>query len=488
MKTSGFVIRNFRNIGICEGDKSQEAFLRLTIGEQHGGLIILIGENGSGKSNVLQALAKFGNSYLVSQGSQKLEGMHVLSQDDAPESGGLPIVALAHQEPAYYLHYPQDIVQKSGAAQRKRQEGIALDLGKHLDELQNDFDNLDIYLEQNKHEIISPIKILLKNSFGGGRFMRCTIDPLRNRDDRSVDELDVGHSEKLNCSFVVGYKEVNVKQNFADYIDNPSLPIQSSVVKEYGYRICLESDKESRSGHYNVYMNIGSNENVFLRPLAPKLMDKKQQFRIPRIVFYDETHFCDDDLFVTFDKVEKSKFFRGGVTKNLTQISQHFNALYGIKSEDGYRFEVSIEKDRIALEIYKGKQAKPLLLEKQSASFRKIFNLIFGIIQMDSLQEGDIILIDDVETCLSISAQRELRKFLKGFGQKNGILFIVSTHSPFMIDRNCPDEIRLLKAKDNGLGTEIVDFAGLDETSRKNTLAEIVGMDLRKFSEACKQE
>ena len=474
MKTSGFVIRNFRNIGVCEGEKSQEAFLRLTIGEQHGGLIILIGENGSGKSNVLQALAKFGNSYLVSQGSQKLETSQLLSQDDAPESGGLPIVAFASQEPAYYLQYPKDIVPKSGAAQRKRQMGESIDLGKHLDELQDDFDSLDIYLEQNKHEIISPVKILLRSSSGNGRFMRCTIDPLRNRDDHSVSELDVGHSEKLNCSFVVGYKEANVKQNFADYIDNPSLPIQSSVVKEYGYRICLESDKESRSGYYNVCINNEGNENVYLHSIVAKLSSAKQkQLCVPKIVLYSETHFCDDDLFVTFDKVEKSKFFRGGVTKNLTQISQHFNTLYGIKkSEDGYRFEVSIEKDRIALEIYKGKQSKPLSLEKQSASFRKIFNLMFGIIQMDSLQEGDMILIDDVETHLSIYAQRELRKFLKGFGQKNGILFIVSTHSPFMIDRNCLDEIRLLKPKDNGLGVTIVNDVSLAATNQIDSLLE----------------
>ncbi len=247
-------------------------------------------------------------------------------------------------------------------------------------------------------------------------------------------------------------------------------------MKEYGYRICLESDKESRSGYYNVCINNEGNENVYLHPLVPKLSSAKQkQLRVPKIVFYDETHFCDDDLFVTFDKVEKSKFFRGGVTKNLTQISQYFNALYGIKkSEDGYRFEVSIEKDRIALEIYKGKQAKPLLLEKQSASFRKIFNFIFGIIQMDSLQEGDMILIDDVETHLSISAQRELRKFLKGFAQKNGILFIVSTHSPFMIDCNHLDEIRLLKPKENGLGVTIVNDVSLAATNQMDSLLEHV--------------
>ena len=479
MKTRGFVIRNFRNIGICEGDKSQEAFLRLSNTDENiGGLVIILGENNSGKSNLLDALAKFGNSYLSLQGSQNLETSQLLSQDDAPESGGLPIVAFASQEPAYYLQYPQDIVQKSGAAQRKRQMGETIDLGKHLDELQDDFDSLDIYLERNDHETISPIKILLKSSSGGGRFMRCTIDPLRNRDDHSVSELDVGHSEKLNCSFVVGYKEAHVKQNFAAYIDNPSLPIQSSVVKEYGYRICLEGDKESRSGYYSVYMNCEGNENVYLRPLVPKLSSAKQKrLCVPKIVLYNETHFYDDDLSTTPDKIQESKLFKGGITKKLMQINHDFNMLYGEDGGESYRFELNIDIDKFALEIYRGEQA--LSLAKQGSGFKRLFDFVFSLAQqIDGLEKGDIVLIDDVEKSLSGSIQMRLRKYLKELAQKRGILFIVSTHSPFMIDRNHLDEIRLLKTRDNGLGTEIVEFANADET----IIADIVGVDLRKLS------
>lgn len=482
MKTRGFVIRNFRNIGVCEGDKSQEAFLRLSSADENiGGLVIILGENNSGKSNVLDALAKFGNAHLSLNGSQ-IEGLQILSQDDVPKSGGLPIVALAHQEPAYYLQYPQDVVQKSGAAQRKRQMGESIDLGKHLDELQDDFDNLDIYIEHNKHEIISPVKILLRSSSGGGRFMRCTIDPLKNRDDHSVSELDVGHSEKLHCSFVVGYKEANVKQNFADYIDNPSLPIQSSVVKEYGYRICPESDK---SGYYSVYMNIGNDENVYLRPLVAKLSSAKQkQLRVPRIVFYDATHFCDDDLLTTPDKIKESKLFRGGITKKLMQINQDFNMLYGGEGKESYRFELNIDIDKFALEIYKGEQA--LSLEKQGRGFKKLFDFIFSLAQqIDGLEKGDIVLIDDVGESLSTPMQKRLRKYLKELAQKRGILFIVSTHSPFMIDCNCLDEIRLLKTRDNGHGTEIVDLVNPDKTIKENELdyiADIMGVDLRKHS------
>ena len=206
-------------------------------------------------------------------------------------------------------------------------------------------------------------------------------------------------------------------------------------------------------------------------------------------MFYKETHFCDDDLSTTLDKIQESKLFKAGITEELEQISKDFNALCDVQeNEEKYKFKFNFEEFR--LKIYRGKQL--LSLEEQGRDFRRLFDFIFSLSQqINGLQKGDIVLIDDVEESLSIVAQKELRKFLKKRGQETGILFIVSTHSPFMLDMNCLDEIRLLKARDNGLGTEIVELVNVDGTFKENELnyiADIVGVDLRKFSEACKQE
>ena len=488
MEIRGFVIRNFRNIGICEGNKSQEAFLRLSeIKGELGGLTILIGESNSGKSNLLKALEKFGHSYLSLNSSQSFESTQLLSQDDVPESSQsiLTAVALACQEPAYYLHYSQEIAPKSGAAQRKRRMGKPFDLKKHIKELQKDFDNLDVYRERNEHETVNVIKLLLKDSSSNvGRFMRCKKEPLENIDDHSVDELNVTDSDELNCSFVVGYEALDVKQNFVDYINDFSQPIKSSVVKEYGHTIWLENDEKLRQEYYADYMKVGDNENIFLqRHMFQKLPDaKREQLCVPKIVLYDTTHFCDDDLSTTPDKIKESKLFRGGITKKLMQINHDFNMLYGVQDGgESYRFELNIDIDRFALEIYKGEQA--LSLAKQGSGFKRLFNFVFSLAQqIDGLEKGDIVLIDDVAESLSVPTQKRLRKYLKELAQKRGILFIVSTHSPFMIDCNHLDEIRLLKAKDNGLGTEIVDLANADETIKENELdyiADIVGVDYR---------
>lgn len=494
MKKYGFVIRNFRNLGICEGDKSQEANLYLPeIEGKLGGLTILLGKHNSGKSNVLQALKKFGDSHLSLQDSQNLEGLNLLSQDDVPKSPSiLTSIALVRQEPAYYLQYSQEIAPKSGAAHKKRQMGKMFNLEKHIRDLQKDFDNLGVYREGDEHETISPIKLLLKDSSGGGRFMRCTIDPLKNIDDHSVDELNTTKSKKLDCSFIVGYEVLDVKQNFADYINGTSQHVESPVMKEYGHIIYLGNNEKLYQKYYTVRMKDDSDENDILYRRFQQLPNKKhEQLCAPHIVLYEETHFDDNDLLTTPDKLKESKLFKSGITKKLMQINHDFSMLYGTQEgEESYRFELNIDIDRFALEIYSGEQL--LSLEKQGSGFRRLFDFVFSLAQqIDGLQKGDIVLIDDVEKSLSVSMQKRLRKYLKELAQKNGILFIVSTHSPFMIDCNCLDEIRLLKPKDNGLGTEIVDFVNPDKTIKENVLnsiAEIVGMDLRKLSEACKQE
>ncbi len=473
METRGFVIRNFRNIGLCEGKKSQEAFLRLAeTGEKFGGLVILLGKSNSGKSNLLRALEKFGNSYLFLNGLKEFEESKLLSQDDIPKSQStLPSIILESQEPAYYLHYPQDIAQKSGVARKKQQMGESFDFGEHIAELQDDFDSLDVYVEQNKHETISPIKLLLKDSStGGGRFMRCTIEPLRNRDDRSSEELNVSYSEKLTCPFVVGYKALDVKQNFVDYINDTSQPILSSAFKENRFAICLDKNQELQQKYFvgNAIIQGGAIVSLSSHQVQELPDAKREQLCVPHIVLYDETHFCDDDLLTTPDKLKESKLFKGGITKKLIQINQDFSMLYG---EESYCFELNIDTDKFALEIYRGEQL--LSLEKQGSGFRRLFDFIFSLAQqIDGLQKGDIVLIDDVEESLSVPTQKRLRKYLKELAQKNGILFIVSTHSPFMIDCNHLDEIRLLKPKENGLGVTIVNDVSLAATNQMDSLLE----------------
>ena len=76
-----------------------------------------------------------------------------------------------------------------------------------------------------------------------------------------------------------------------------------------------------------------------------------------------------------------------------------------------------------------------------------------------------------MENHLSIPAQKDIRKFLKEFGQKRGITFIVSTHSNHILDIRHLDEIRIVKS--SGKGSTIVNDFSIIPDHEADTLAQI---------------
>ena len=129
--------------------------------------------------------------------------------------------------------------------------------------------------------------------------------------------------------------------------------------------------------------------------------------------------------------------------KRCEKINERFNALYCL-SDDVYNFSMRLEDNKIAFCMEKNNEA--IYLKQQSTGFRKFFNLFFNFLYKGEIGRGDIVLIDEPENSLSIPAQKDLRKFLKDYGRKSGILFIIATHSPSMLDITHLDEVRIVKA------------------------------------------
>ena len=210
---------------------------------------------------------------------------------------------------------------------------------------------------------------------------------------------------------------------------------------------------------------------------------------LPNIICYTEKEIrdnalsCDPDKLneffinllknIDFDTEEiKSaySFFRNqnnkGILKKLesklndkvSTISKKFNAIYKF-DDDCYEFSFSVESSSISLIITKNNE--PLTLSYQSTGFRWFFNLYFNFLANNSLKAGDIVIMDEPATHLHVRGQTELRKFLKDFTVKTGITIIMATHSPFLIDMNHLDELRLVK-NINGRSFIENDFAVID--------------------------
>ena len=134
------------------------------------------------------------------------------------------------------------------------------------------------------------------------------------------------------------------------------------------------------------------------------------------------------------------------INEGLEKISDEFNMIYRQK----YTFKCIIESSgEIELNIY-NEQNKALSLDFQSTGFKWFFNLYFSNILSDNINVGDIIVIDEPGVHLHVSGQIELRNFLKSFAKNNNITIIITTHSPFLIDIDNLDELRVVASK-NGI-------------------------------------
>lgn len=97
----------------------------------------------------------------------------------------------------------------------------------------------------------------------------------------------------------------------------------------------------------------------------------------------------------------------------------------------------------------RGESEDPIMIEYQSTGFRWFFNLYFNFLCSNQLKPGDIVIMDEPAMHLHPQGQKELRKFIKEFAVKNDLTFVIATHSPFLIDPDNYDELRVVSTKDN---------------------------------------
>ena len=104
---------------------------------------------------------------------------------------------------------------------------------------------------------------------------------------------------------------------------------------------------------------------------------------------------------------------------------------------------------------------KNITLDYQSTGFKWFFNLYFNLLTSNNLKSGDIVIMDEPATNLHAEGQQELRGFLKEFAIKNDITIVIATHSPFLIDIDYLDELRVVTMEDS-ISSINNDFSTID--------------------------
>ena len=212
-----------------------------------------------------------------------------------------------------------------------------------------------------------------------------------------------------------------------------------------------------------------------------KIVQKQKYSFEPQIIKYEEKKISSNDMISDINKLEDNLFFkslfraididvsdiingykqyddfknpaslskmRKMVEKKISKLNDQFNKLYFAESDE-YKFTIEIESSKISFGMARGEDEDPIMIEMQSTGFRWFFDLYFNFICSNKLNAGDIIIMDEPATNLHPEGQKELRRFIKDFALKNDLTFIIATHSPFLVDPDNYDELRIITMNNN---------------------------------------
>jgi predicted ATPase len=478
MKKRSLLIKNFKSIK----DEVLELNYLGQTEDSMGGVITLIGPNNSGKSNILEALLSVTNN-----------GFNF---DDHREESGVANSNIT--ELAISM-----TVDNENSKLIKNKDSISMN-GVVIDQVEK----IKIATFKEPNKFYSAIN-RNGDEVGGLIFFLFNLNFYFKNIHKGTKPLDI--EKEFNQALEVMFQEL---QKYPFNYQNAFLALSNFIRNNYHKGIFPESFEKTHEKVLQIFVQFPSLNVTNLRffrtintyfdsiggeydftsddwipyknqSLAHIETYKKNHALFPKIVKYDESiGFASQDLMMNatsglqgsnffnlvFSLLKNTSlkdlesvyinFFNQGnqnkaslnnykkkVNEELEKLSKQFTSIYRVNSHS-YRFEIELESTHLFFNIYEGEEA--INLDRQSSGFKWFFNFFFRIYSNSMLQAGDIIIMDEPATHLHVSGQIELLKFIREFAVRNQVLFVISTHSPFLIDIDYLEEVRLISKNESG--------------------------------------
>ncbi|MGL4951219.1 MAG: ATP-dependent nuclease [Mycoplasma sp.] len=442
------IIEKYRNIGIT---KPQKLVLNPVFDEDNqGGLVILIGPNNSGKSNILDSL----DSY--SKGSFKDRDYPINSS-----TKNVPNIWFETSTKKCDSSISKDIFCKERKTiepvlESNFSKGISW---KELCELSDEI-----------YKCLPDWKIKWQNDFSKCTFFESELDSVRNIHDlinelkqNNVGVVD-GKDRKLIESFIGSLfalleidhnkcyeKEIAEILSFRKRLSKSN----NKYLKQFDFNKMKFTETIQQNDSFKIiryYQDNITNRQLYETNHLPYVRNKsmvESKFFKNLFNIIDLQYKVLLDTYNTYSSKENISVLSklsNKINLKLIPINKKFNELFFHNSEQ-YDFKIECNKSEINFIITKNNT--PLNLDYQSTGFRWFFDLFFNLIASTDLSKGDILVIDEPGTNLHVSGLIELREFLREFAIKNGITIVISTHSPFLISLDHLDELRVITNNEN---------------------------------------
>ncbi|WP_233707336.1 AAA family ATPase [Helicobacter cetorum] len=533
-------IKNFRNIGVKdEQEKCERLYLNNSFSnDKLGGLVLIIGENNTGKSNLLKALGCFG------------EHLDEFKENCTPNYLGFEDT-ITHLGLCTEEKSGKDKKSENKASIEIEHDRISYSLTPKTEQLKSVcfkvLNNLDM-----ETSIKEDFTNKLNRTSNADSLLKLFNEILRYQDNEKPNGIKEQFKKDLiTCKTRLKQELEKITNQLGGYFnsteeleelieticdEDTALKDMQENLEQFKQLANEYTDKINR-GYTRInpptfptinlkepilssHVDYESIENI----LEDYPLGKIEYFlhsKLAQIIYYKPTtSFSSKDLMTTPDDLIQSKFFNllfNAVNKNAfeeiknayikakdksegylnqagrkyeklinEEISKHFNQMYfQNKNEDlYYEFDFKLDSQKVSLSLFKRNkksEEEVLELDHQSDGFRWYFDLFFNLLCSPELVPNSIVLMDETGANLSVPTRIEYRNFLKKLGQEKGITFVISTHDPFLVDADHLDELRILSLDKDLRNVNINHFSSisLDDSDSLKRIKNALGVEKR---------
>ena len=527
-ETRSLVISDFRNLGVSALRKNKDdrqTFLKINRSlkkDELGGLVVILGSNNSGKSNVLDAMAKY-----PQQAFTEDDETDFISSPKPPQL----VMDVAHNK-YKRLAQPKILAGLGRCTVMGTVQDVLLFILRQTE-------SFNLFKEWASKEKIDcgdvkdyvndfewKIRTICRGEYDDANgYCRGYAYALRNRKDIAGIDLDniVADLETGNLAAYRGDIEWQINGTPIDslvILEYKKVPDAERIgkVPRYEYRDKAEEYLANQSSLKKISAKVAKtlrlkkeydpSVDVILIDLPggvkpTKVVDdpfsKVYGYNLSNRVFrYTQSRIVNADLtsgvkkpntFITnvfsllgyrnksiinkyYDTFERRKKIEDDLNDRLRPISELLNQLLR-SGERKYRLGIRLEAESIIFTISYGDIN--INLDHQSEGFRWMFGFFINFLMSNKFVAGDIVIIDEFGGLLNFGTVKVLSDNLREFSKKHGITFIIATQNPMAVDIRHLDEVRMIMPRKDGGSDILNDFTEFASGDSMDVLEPIVG-------------